>query len=213
MRLKHILWGRGGEEQARAYALTVYYSNLWGQVQHKQGWRTDHHFNHSQITAATVSSSCHWTFHYTDIWKKKKSASSAANTRQKKAFSFSFRGFLNCKNELLLSDSDIPQAQTRLWWPRCACSASVWGSLNCTTRCILIGVHQVELQKVHLQSFFWRPAQGQPFRGGLRCWKVWSEAASRWRLWWSRTTQCNSRLLWQALIFHPDTSYCLKKTH
>lgn len=35
--------------------MCLYYSNLWGRVQCKQHGSTDHHFNHSQINACTVS--------------------------------------------------------------------------------------------------------------------------------------------------------------
>lgn len=113
-----------------------------------------------------------------------------ATAYEEKHFLFLIGAFWSVKMSYY-SDSDSESPQTHLlWWPRCACSAVLRGSLNCSTRCILIGVHQVELQKVHLHSFFCRPAQSQPFGGGLRCWTVWSEAASRWRLWWSRTTQC-----------------------
>lgn len=168
MGLKHILWGRGGEEQAKAYALTVYYSNLWDQVQHKQHWRTDHHFNHSQISAATVSSFCHWTFHYTDIKKARthtqfrfrdfgvRCQQPTATAHKKKAFAFSHRGFLNSKNVLFLRQwQQNPTNSPPLTAQMCLLSIGlrVW-TVHCNTRCILIGVHQVELQKVYLQSFF-----------------------------------------------------------
>ena len=47
--------GMGGEARNKQGLMCLYYFNLWSRVQCKQHRSTDHHFNHSQINACTVS--------------------------------------------------------------------------------------------------------------------------------------------------------------